>query len=82
MDYRFVLEYDTPRELQNTAAELVSPNYTFTGRVRSHAQTYGVLVWEFDFVADTPSIVHLIRIILGGYTLEEIDLCDPHRPRC
>jgi len=76
MDYRFVLEYDTPRELQNTAAELVSPNYTFTGRV---SETYGVLVWEFDFVADTPSIVHLIRIILGGYTLEEID---PHRPRC
>ena len=41
MDYRFVLEYDTPRELQNTAAELVSPNYTFTGRV---SETYGVLV--------------------------------------
>ena len=72
MDYRFVLEYDTPRELQNTAADLVSPYYTFTGRVRQHSQTY--LVWEFDFVADKPSVVHLIRIILAGYTLEEIDL--------
>lgn len=75
MDYRFVLEYDTPRELQNTAADLVSPYYTFTGRVRQHSQTY--LVWEFDFVADKPSIVHLIRIILAGYTLEEIDLNAP-----